>query len=211
MGKYLNSIIPYELYKQEVGKPYFIDKTDMIEELLYVVNGASNCICIIRPRRFGKTMIANMLTSYFSKGCNSSDIFDKLHISNSEDYKKQLNIHNVIHIDFSQIPMSCNSYIEYITRIEQSLIEDLKIQFPDINISQKDALWDILDKIYFHSSEKFIFILDEWDAVFHMKFINTTEMFLFQIVNLWINLMKCYKKNNLSDMYINSQKNQNEC
>ncbi len=175
MGKYLNNKNALELYKQEVSKPYFIDKTDMIEELLYVVNGASNCICIIRPRRFGKTMIANMLTSYFSKGYDASTMFDKLHINKFEQYKGYLNTYHVIHIDFSQIPMPCNSYNEYIVRIVHSLIEDLKTQFPDVTFSKEDTLWDILDKIYYQYCEKFIFILDEWDAVFHMKFITTEE------------------------------------
>lgn len=175
MGKYLNNKNALELYQQEVLKPYFIDKTDMIEELLYVINGASNCVCIIRPRRFGKTMIANMLTSYFSKGYDTSTVFDKLHIKHSEHYKEHLNTHNVIHIDFSQIPMPCNSYNEYITRIVHSLMEDLQTQFPNVTFSKEDALWDILDKIYSQYPEKFIFILDEWDAVFHMKFITTAE------------------------------------
>ena len=71
--------------------------------------------------------------------------------------------------------MPCNSYNEYITRIVHSLMEDLQTQFPNVTFSKEDALWDILDKIYFQYPEKFIFILDEWDAVFHMKFITTAE------------------------------------
>ena len=50
-------------------------------------------ICISRPRRFGKSTDANMLVAYYSKGCDSLELFDNLKISETELYQKHLN-HN---------------------------------------------------------------------------------------------------------------------
>lgn len=71
MGVYLNSTTAYTLYKDEVENPYFVDKSCMLEELFPLVNKGNNHICFTRPRRFGKTVMANMVASFFSKGCDA--------------------------------------------------------------------------------------------------------------------------------------------
>lgn len=71
MGIYLNSEAAYRLYKNEAEKPYFVDKTLLLEELFPLVKEGTNYVCITRPRRFGKTVMANMITAFFfeSTGC----------------------------------------------------------------------------------------------------------------------------------------------
>ena len=71
MGVYLNSEAACTLYKNETKKPYFVDKTRLLEELFPLVEEGTNYICITRPRRFGKTVMANMIASFFSKACDS--------------------------------------------------------------------------------------------------------------------------------------------
>ena len=79
MGIYVNSKTAYTLYKSETVKPYFIDKTMILKELFQLVEEGNNYLCITRPRRFGKTVMANMIASFFSKGRNAEDIFETLH------------------------------------------------------------------------------------------------------------------------------------
>ena len=67
MGVYLNSRIAYDLYKSETRNPYFVDKSKMLSELFPLVSEGNTHICITRPRRFGKTVIANMIASFFQK------------------------------------------------------------------------------------------------------------------------------------------------
>lgn len=61
MGRYLNSSTSYVLYKNETMKPYFVDKTKLLSELFPFLEVGNTHICITRPRRFGKTMIASFL------------------------------------------------------------------------------------------------------------------------------------------------------
>lgn len=175
MGTYLNSITPYTLYKSESLSPYFVDKTLMLRELFPYVSAGNRHICITRPRRFGKTIMANMISSFFQKASDSRDVFDSLAISQVDDYRRYKNQYNVIRIDFSKMPRNCDSYTQYIERIEALLIEDVKEAFPQVKINEADAVGDILESVFVQCGEKFIFVLDEWDFIFHRDFINEID------------------------------------
>lgn len=175
MGTYLNSITPYTLYKSESLSPYFVDKTLMLRELFPYVSAGNRHICITRPRRFGKTIMANMISSFFQKASDSSDVFDSLAISQVDDYRRYKNQYNVIRIDFSKMPRNCDLYTQYIERIEALLIEDVKDAFPQVKINEADAVGDILESVFVQCGEKFIVVLDEWDFIFHRDFINEID------------------------------------
>ena len=175
MGTYLNSITPYTLYKSESLSPYFVDKTLMLRELFPYISAGNRHICITRPRRFGKTIMANMISSFFQKALDSSDVFDSLAISQVDDYRRYKNQYNVIRIDFSKMPRNCDSYTQYIERIEALLIEDVKEAYPQVKINEADAVGDILESVFVQCGEKFIFVLDEWDFIFHRDFINDID------------------------------------
>ena len=175
MGTYLNSITPYTLYKSESLSPYFVDKTLMLRELFPYVSAGNRHICITRPRRFGKTIMANMISSFFQKASDSGDVFDSLAISQVDDYRRYKNQYNVIRIDFSKMPRNCDLYTQYIERIEALLIEDVKEAFPQVKINEADAVGDILESVFVQCGEKFIFVLDEWDFIFHRDFINEID------------------------------------
>lgn len=176
MGVYLNSTTSYTLYKSESEKTYFVDKTRLLTELFPMVTSGNNHICITRPRRFGKTIMANMITSYFSKAKDSSDIFDSLEIAKEEDYHCHLNQYHVIHISFNELPPRCQDYDRYIERIENILRHDLQEQFPHVNVHADDGVWDILNRVYSaDNATRFIFVLDEWDYIFHRGFVTDDD------------------------------------
>ena len=68
MAMYLNTSDGYVLYKSQVESPYFVDKTKLLLELIPLACQGNQHICITRPRRFGKTVMANMVAAYFGKG-----------------------------------------------------------------------------------------------------------------------------------------------
>ena len=176
MGIYLNSESAYTLYKSETQKPYFVDKSRMIEELFPLIEEGANHICITRPRRFGKTVTANMISAFFSRAREAADIFDRLKISTSQNYSKYCNQYNVIHISLNDISRQCTTYEEYITRIEQRLVRDLKRAYPQAELDGEESAVDALMEIYTENSEnRFIFIFDEWDFLFHQPFVTEKE------------------------------------
>lgn len=176
MGVYLNSKTAYTLYKNETEKPYFVDKTKLLAELFPLVKEGNNHICITRPRRFGKTVTANMVASFFSKASDSEELFQNLAISHFANYKDYLNQYSVIHISFNDINGQCKSYAQYISRIEKKLIRDLKREYPDIDLDESESAVDVLLDIYAEDDRaRFVFVLDEWDFIFHQSFVNEDD------------------------------------
>lgn len=190
MGFYLNSKKARSNYKEITETAYFVDKSLMIEELIPIVGEeegiisragrwigkSSKYICITRPRRFGKTVMANMIAAYFGKEIDSREIFDKLEIHSCEQYEQHLNQHDVIYITFNEMPNECRTYRQYISRIEKRLLADLTRKFPSACIEDVDSLWDALNNIYELEEEiKFIFVLDEWDYIFHKDFVTDKD------------------------------------
>lgn len=140
MGIYLNSTDAYAMYSKVYNSPYFSDKSAMLTEIIPRIETAENYICITRPRRFGKTVMANMLASFFSKECDAGALFKNLKIAESEYCGEHLNKHNVIFISFNEIPRHCKSYESYIDRIERKLIKDLTESYPKVEIDENDAV-----------------------------------------------------------------------
>ena len=172
MGVYVNSTTAYTLYKNEVVKPYFVDKTMMLKELFPLVNEGGNYVCITRPRRFGKTVMANMIAAFFNRAYNARDIFSSLRIAQENEFEKYINTYPVIHISFNDLPKRCESYEQYIERIEYRLLKDLKREYSDIDIDEDGTVWDALNDIYASDpTARFIFVLDEWDFIFHRDFV----------------------------------------
>lgn len=186
MGVYLNGKNAYGLFQEAFSLTYFVDKTSILNELVPILELKKNeqektgmsrgrdlkYVCITRPRRFGKTIMANMIVSFFGKGVDGSEEFGSLKVSGYTWYKKHLNKHNVIHIMFNELPRNCRSYEQYISRIEDGLIADLTMAYPDIRIRETDAVWDALKRIYeYGNGDRFIFVLDEWDYIYHQDFV----------------------------------------
>ena len=186
MGVYLNSASPYTMYKSEQKKPYFVDKTRIIGELLPLIQQGNNHLCITRPRRFGKTVMANMIGSFFGRGQDSRELFDSLLVGKEKETMDHVNRYNVVYISFNELPRACKSYGQYISRIEERLIRDLQEAYPDCGLSDEDAVWDAFTQVFLRKGEQFVFVLDEWDFIFHRDFITKEDRqdYLFFLSNL---------------------------
>ena len=169
MPYFLNNHFKGNEFELMANDKYFVDKTEMIEKLNNIIGIKDRFVCITRPRRFGKTVNAMMLASYYSKGANFKKLFDKLQISKNSSYSEHLNKHNVVYITFNELPSSDCTYKEFINSYIIDLIEDLKNNFSNIDINYSKTLPKIFKQIYDKTNEGFIFIIDEWDYIFNNK------------------------------------------
>lgn len=153
---YLNTDRQYILFQKTLNSEIYVDKSLLIEKISAKIRTNSKYICITRPRRFGKTINANMLGAYYTKGFDGHILFDNLKIAGSEIYPKHMNTHNVINIDFSRMPDICTGYQQYITDILEGLREDLEETYPNLAGKTYSKISEMLrDK-----GDSFIFILD---------------------------------------------------
>ena len=86
MGNFVNP--GNDAFRVALASSIYVDKTGLLEYTNKVTGTLQAYICNSRPRRFGKSITANMLTAYYSKGCDSETIFADLEISKSPDFKK---------------------------------------------------------------------------------------------------------------------------
>lgn len=171
MGMYVDSKTAYLLYQNETKKPYFVDKSMLLKELFPLIEEGGEYICITRPRRFGKTVMANMISAFFNRSYDSADIFENLQIAEDKNYKKYQNHYPVIHIPFNDLMQPCLSYEDYIGRLEKQLIRDLSTAYPEVNIDgETSAVSALLNILAADDDARFVFVLDEWDFIFHQSF-----------------------------------------
>lgn len=143
----------------------YVDKSGLINYTNKVMASTDAFICNSRPRRFGKSITANMLTAYYSKGCDSEKMFSKLEISEAEDFKKHLNKYDVIHWDIQWCMEPAGSPEHVVSYISQKTIRELKEYYPDVLQEKTASLPEALAKINVETGNKFIVIIDEWDVL----------------------------------------------
>ena len=146
MGIYLNP--GNNRFKRNINSEIYVDKTKLIEYTNSVINTSQSYICISRPRRFGKTITANMLSSYYDKSVDSHELFKNYKISKSKSYKEHLNKYNVINLNIQSFLSEVKDKNKVIDYLEHEVIGELSLKYEYIN-----------------EQEQFIFIIDEWDAI----------------------------------------------
>ena len=126
MHAYLNT--GFEKFQESLNARLYIDKTELISILNSIIKTPQKYICISRPRRFGKSVTANMLCAYFSKNTDSSFIFDNLNISKAVSYKKHLNQYNTLFLnitdEFNRAEQNVKTMIKRITAFVISEIKE---------------------------------------------------------------------------------------
>ncbi len=167
---YLNTDASSRLFEEARSSKIYVDKSLLIALLSQRIRTADKYVCITRPRRFGKTVNANMLAAYYVKGHDSRKLFHGLKICDSPSYGTHLNQHNVIQIDFSRMPDPCHSYYDYIENIKLRLSEDLRQAY-----GVERGIGMAIDDLLTASGDSFIFVLDEWDAPFFEDFMGEAE------------------------------------
>ena len=183
MGNILNPSENNSFIKLANSKKYlFVDKTDFIEHINERINEDNCFLAITRPRRFGKTVTAHMLSAYYSKGYAGKNIFDKLEIANKPSFAEHLNKYNVLYIDMNSIRDDYIAYTEdedlqvkgvtsIVDYLQYSVIEELKEDKEYANILSesrkvgKKNLSSALNEICNQTKEQFILIMDEWDLI----------------------------------------------
>ncbi|MBQ3515205.1 MAG: AAA family ATPase [Lachnospiraceae bacterium] len=164
MGIYLNP--GNEGFKSAVRSQIYIDKTGLLEYTNSVLDTEQRYICVSRPRRFGKSIAAEMLVSYYDKSCNSKELFQGLKISENQDFEKHLNKYDVLHIDINHFQGQSISAMDTVENIQHFIIEELKENYPGVVNAVENKLPHVLAQINNIYGVKFIVIIDEWDAIF---------------------------------------------
>ena len=159
MGDFLN---PGNSGFEDICRGQYVDKTGMIALINETIGTPYKLTCISRPRRFGKSFAAQMLCAYYDKTCDSSELFDDKEISRSESYREHLNKYDVIYIDMTGVSPAMDQYRKIVPFLTEKITEELKEAYPGIKVDAD--LPATLMNVVHKAGNKFVMIIDEWDA-----------------------------------------------
>lgn len=162
MGIYLNP--GKQSFWKSIRSEIYVDKTGLIAQTNAKLNTEQQYICVSRPRRFGKSMALKMLAAYYSRGCDSADLFDGLQIEKDASFREYLNQYDVIFLNMQQFLIEAKNG-EVTAHLEQEVLEELQETYGEIWNGQGRGLAAALRKIYARTDRQFIFLIDEWDCV----------------------------------------------
>ena len=164
MGNYLNP--GNEKFFQAVNSEIYVDKSTLIKYTNKVLNTMQQYICVSRPRRFGKSMAANMLTAYYSKGCDSKELFAGLEITKDLQYETYRNRYDTIFLNMQEFLSQTSNIDGMLALVKKTLLWDILEQYPDYHYFDKTNLMRTMQDVYQNTKNPFIIIIDEWDCVF---------------------------------------------
>ena len=143
----------------------YVDKTLLIPLINATLNSESRYSCVTRCRRFGKSMAAKMLCAYYDKSCDSRELFRGLKAEKDPSFETHLNKYHVICVDMTDFTTRFRNEREIVKIMQQEIMDDVLKIFPDTEVKDRDDLMSILYRICESTGERFVMIIDEWDAI----------------------------------------------
>ena len=165
MGMYVN---PGNIGFDEINDEDYVDKTMLISLVNARIRKKGKLICISRPRRFGKSFAAKMLTAYYDCSCDSHSLFDDKKIAKCVSYEKNLNQYNVINLDITGFISKAKREKRPLSDVPLNIIAAIQKELIALNpqLSADQSLEDCLTAcVEMEGGKQFVFIIDEWDAM----------------------------------------------
>ncbi len=163
MGIYVNP--GNESMQSVVGSRIYVDKTGLLKVLNKYIGSENRYFSVSRARRFGKTMAAEMIDAYYSRGCQSKELFAPYEIALDKDFEKHLNQYNVVHFDVASFLNRAKSPEDVVPFIERSLLGEMLEEFPYLKESNPPDTPDAMNRVFLHDGVRFIVVIDEYDCI----------------------------------------------
>ncbi len=163
MGIYVNP--GDSMFRFSLNSKIYVDKSPMINELNELIGTDERFLCMSRARRFGKTMMTNLMSAYYSRDCNSREIFERLELSKQEGWDKYINAFNVIQIDLQSCFSRTKDKNQVIDKLQTNVVNELREQFPSTRIPTAATIAESISIINKELGELFVIIIDEYDVL----------------------------------------------
>ncbi len=194
MGLYLNP--GNSNFVSAFNSKLYVDKSLAINVFNQTINTESRFVCLSRARRFGKTMLQNMIAAYYSKGCDSKEYFSQMRIARElsdendiEKFHKNMNSFNVLQLDFNGFwhSVASSDREDFFNVFHSKLKTEFIEEFPEVDFSKNFTVAECIASVYLATKQTFIILIDEYDFFVREKF--GQEMFK-QFLDFLISLFK---------------------
>lgn len=162
MGKYINK--GNDGFRRYANGEY-VDKTELISYVNSTISMPTMLTCVTRPRRFGKTAAAQMLYAYYDKSTDSRELFAGYRIARDPSFERHLNKYPAVYLDVTDFTTRYEDRDDMVELMQADIIKDLLKAYPGVKADDDADLMDVMLEIHMSTSEKFVIIIDEWDAL----------------------------------------------
>ena len=176
MGTYLNP--GEQSFRMAINSEIFVDKTELIQYLNSVINTQQRFVSVSRPRRFGKTMAADMICAYYDRKADSRELFQRRKLADCAPvqtsgkdihWDEYLGKFDVIRLVMTKYFRKKDSVSNALQKMQKLVIRDLKMAYPDIDYFNDEDLIQSIDDVYDNIGRQAVLVIDEWDAVFRER------------------------------------------
>lgn len=164
MGTYLNP--GAGKLQQSRNSEIYVDKSGMLKYLNHVINTEQRFVCVSRPRRFGKSMSANLISAYYDHTVDGRMLFHGMEFENDESFAEHVSNYDVIKINMQEFLSNSADMTMLLTLLKKAILRDLLREYPDFDYLMPDKLLFTMQDIYNETHRQFVIIIDEWDCIF---------------------------------------------
>lgn len=167
MGLYLNP--GSELFAEALRSEIYVDKTGLIACTNKVLGTMQKYICVSRPRRFGKSLAAQMLAAYYGYGIDCEELFQGLEIAQHPSFEEHKNRYHALFLNIQDFLSRAGSAKDTVSCLQEMVVKELRKLFPDLISESETYLPIALEEVYRETNRGFVIIIDEWDCIFRVS------------------------------------------
>ncbi len=163
MGIYLNP--GATMLRQGRNSRVYVDKSEMIAQLNRVLNTERKYVCVSRPRRFGKSMAANMVSAYYDRTVDGAAEFAGLAIASDPSFDAKRNQFDVLKLNMQEFLSATHEVRAMVARLQSFLCGELTHTYTDAYYLAPDELPQTMADIHAQTGRQFVVVIDEWDCL----------------------------------------------
>ena len=163
MGLYLNP--GRRQFEIALASEIYVDKTEMIAYLNSVINTNQRYVCVSRPRRFGKSMAADMAGAYYDRDADSRAMFTGTKLGRLEGWDSFLGRFDVLRLVMTDFFKAGCTVEQGLEKLQRSVCRNIAKAYPEVDYFDKNDLIQSIVDVYEEIGRQFVIIIDEWDAI----------------------------------------------
>ena len=176
MGTYLNP--GTKSFEMSLNSEIYVDKTRMIGYLNTLVNTQQRYVSVSRPRRFGKTMAADMLCAYYGGGDDAHALFQRTKLANdtpvqaaggNRAWDGYLGAFDVLRLVMTDFVKRGRPVADSLTRLQRLVVRDIKRAYPNVDYFDEGDVIQSMEDVYSQTKRQFVVVIDEWDVAFRER------------------------------------------
>ena len=163
MGAYLNP--GSATFRRDRNSAIYVDKSILIALLNRVLNTERKYVCVSRPRRFGKSMAANMVSAFYDRTVDGAAEFDGLRIADDPSFDANRNRYDVVRLNMRDFLSMEGGAERLIANLQSEVCPEVKEAFPEVRFRENDGLALVMGRVFAQTGRQFVIVIDDWDCV----------------------------------------------